>query len=55
MEQIIGNLLTNAAKFTPEGGNIVVEARGDEDTAAIVVRDSGIGLRSDMPVLFDGA
>jgi signal transduction histidine kinase/CheY-like chemotaxis protein len=48
MEQIIGNLLTNAAKFTPEGGNIVVEARGDEDTAAIVVRDSGIGLRSDM-------
>jgi CheY-like chemotaxis protein/nitrogen-specific signal transduction histidine kinase len=48
IEQIIGNLLTNAAKFTPEGGNIFVEARADEDTAAIVVRDSGIGLRSDM-------
>jgi two-component system, sensor histidine kinase len=48
IEQIVGNLLTNAAKFTPEGGNIIVEALGDEDTASVLVSDTGIGLRADM-------
>jgi signal transduction histidine kinase len=54
IEQVIGNLITNAAKFTPEGGRVTVEARADEDTATVVVRDTGVGIRPDMlPVVFD--
>lgn len=48
IEQVIGNLVTNAAKFTPEGGRIVVEARADQETATVIVRDSGVGIRPDM-------
>jgi signal transduction histidine kinase/ActR/RegA family two-component response regulator len=48
IEQIIGNLLTNAAKFTPEGGSITVEACGGPDSARVTVSDTGIGLRADM-------
>jgi signal transduction histidine kinase/ActR/RegA family two-component response regulator len=48
IEQIIGNLLTNAAKFTPEGGSITVESSGSPESACVSVRDTGIGLRADM-------
>ena len=48
VEQIIGNLVTNAAKFTPPGGGIVVEASGDAETASVTVRDTGAGIRPDM-------
>ena len=48
IEQVIGNLVTNAAKFTPEGGTVIVEVSGDAETAAVKVIDSGVGIRSDM-------
>ena len=48
IEQIVGNLIANAAKFTPNGGRIVVEGIGDETTATISVHDTGIGIRADM-------
>lgn len=48
LEQIIGNLITNASKFTPDRGTIIVEGEGDESTAAVSVRDSGIGISRDM-------
>jgi signal transduction histidine kinase/ActR/RegA family two-component response regulator len=48
IEQIVGNLITNAAKFTSEGGIISIEARGEGAAARVTVRDTGIGLRSDM-------
>ncbi len=48
IEQIIGNLVTNAAKFTPEGGDICVEVSGDANRVTVVVRDSGVGIRPDM-------
>ena len=48
VEQIVCNLVTNAVKFTPEGGTIVVEAAGDANTARVSVRDSGIGIAPEM-------
>jgi signal transduction histidine kinase/ActR/RegA family two-component response regulator len=42
--QVLGNLLTNAAKFTPPGGTIAVAAEARDGEVAVHVRDSGIGI-----------
>ena len=44
LAQVLGNLLNNAAKYTPAGGRIVLEARRDGQQAIIEVRDSGVGI-----------
>ena len=44
MSQVIMNLLTNAAKFTPAGGQVTVTTRRHGDRVSIVVRDTGIGI-----------
>jgi signal transduction histidine kinase/ActR/RegA family two-component response regulator len=48
VEQVLTNLLTNAAKFTPEGGVITVEARPDGRFGTVSVSDNGIGLKPEM-------
>lgn len=56
VEQVLLNLLGNAVKFTPSGGEIVLSARGDEDRKAVrfSVADSGIGISADdLPHIFD--
>jgi signal transduction histidine kinase len=44
MEQVLANLLINAAKYTPDGGKIDVRVEADGDLAVFRVRDNGIGI-----------
>jgi signal transduction histidine kinase len=54
LTQIIGNLLNNASKFTPERGRIEVATRRDGDIGEITVRDAGIGIEPlQLPRIFD--
>jgi signal transduction histidine kinase/DNA-binding response OmpR family regulator len=44
IKQVILNVLTNAVKFTPDGGRVDVEARPLGDQVEVTVRDTGIGI-----------
>ncbi|MCW8137374.1 MAG: PAS domain-containing protein [Planctomycetota bacterium] len=53
LAQVLGNLLNNAAKFTDEGGRILVEVALDGQEVAFRVRDDGVGIAADLlPRLF---
>jgi PAS domain S-box-containing protein len=54
LQQIVWNLLTNAIKFTPSGGNVHVAGRVIDGSYEICVSDSGRGISPDfLPQLFD--
>jgi signal transduction histidine kinase/ActR/RegA family two-component response regulator len=42
--QVVENLISNAVKFTPEGGEVAVEVRRDAGCGEVVVRDTGVGI-----------
>ena len=46
--QIIGNLLTNASKYTPSEGAITLELRKEVDECVLSVRDNGLGIDPDL-------
>jgi CheY-like chemotaxis protein len=53
MRQVIDNLLSNALKFTPSGGSVVVATSSLEHTLAIQIADTGRGIeREFLPRLF---
>ncbi|HOB98021.1 MAG TPA: HAMP domain-containing sensor histidine kinase, partial [Verrucomicrobiota bacterium] len=47
LQTVIRNLVTNALKFTKQGGSVTVSAHEYGDTTEIVVADTGIGIPSD--------
>jgi len=52
--QMLGNLLNNAAKYTPDGGTITITVKASEGDAEIAVRDTGIGIAPELlPKVFD--
>jgi PAS domain S-box-containing protein len=46
--QVIANLLNNAAKYTPEGGSILLDTAVEEGVVKIRVSDNGIGMTAEM-------
>lgn len=49
LTQAIGNLLQNAAKFTPAGGHVTLSLHGtDDDEAVVDVRDTGVGVQPEL-------
>jgi two-component system sensor histidine kinase VicK len=52
--QVLTNLVSNAIKFTPEGGSINVSARRQGESLAFCVRDTGLGIpKDDLPKIFN--
>jgi signal transduction histidine kinase len=47
IRQVLANLLDNAIKYTPHGGNIFIGAYQEQEQTVILVRDTGIGILSD--------
>jgi len=54
MEQVIVNLLTNAAKYTDPGGHVWLTLRKENNEAVLSVKDNGVGIDHDiLPRIFD--
>lgn len=54
LQQVATNLLTNAVKYTPAGGQIRVAVRAEGDDAVLSVEDTGFGISPTLlPVIFD--
>jgi PAS domain S-box-containing protein len=53
LQQVVWNLLTNAVKFTPKGGQVTVALRRTNSHAEIAVRDNGQGIAAEfLPHIF---
>ena len=48
LQQVVGNLVNNASKYTPPGGSIRVELGVEAAEAVLRVRDNGVGIPSDQ-------
>lgn len=54
LQQVVSNLLTNAIKFTPPHGSIVVRLRQVEDQLELTVKDTGVGISPEfLPHVFE--
>jgi signal transduction histidine kinase len=58
IERVVRNMLDNAIKYSPAGGDIVVHTRRDEDEngrwGVVTIEDRGLGIpASDLPYVFD--
>ncbi len=48
LSQVVGNLLQNAAKFTPAGGTVTLTLTADREAAELRVRDTGVGIAPEL-------
>jgi PAS domain S-box-containing protein len=54
VQQVLGNLLNNAIKFTPAGGRVLIVAQDEGDEVRFAVTDTGPGISPDyLPRIFD--
>jgi signal transduction histidine kinase/CheY-like chemotaxis protein len=54
LQQVLWNLLANAVKFTPPGGNVRVDLARTHGSAEITIRDNGEGISADfLPHVFE--
>jgi PAS domain S-box-containing protein len=54
LQQILANILSNALKFTPEGGAVTMYLRKTQATAILAVKDTGRGMSPDfLPHVFE--
>jgi len=52
--QVASILLDNALKYTPDGGSVTVRVEEEDDGAALVVSDTGVGIPEDqLPLVFE--
>ncbi len=52
--QVVGNLVSNAVRYTPNNGRVSVQVRASGETLEIVVADNGVGIAAeDLPYVFD--
>src|SRR5690606_31467053 len=52
--QVVANLLSNAAKYTPPGGRITLDCLCSDESVTLCVRDDGIGMEADLiPYVFE--
>jgi PAS domain S-box-containing protein len=47
LTQVLANLMSNAVKYSPDGGEIVVRSRAEGETAHVAIQDQGIGVPPD--------
>jgi signal transduction histidine kinase len=54
LDELVGNLVDNAVRYTPAGGTVTVEVDSTEDGAAVTVRDTGPGISpEDLEHIFE--
>ena len=54
MTQVIDNILNNAIKYSPDGGNITVSMKTTDDQMILSIKDQGLGIpKQDLPKIFD--
>jgi PAS domain S-box-containing protein len=54
VERVLDNLVANAVKYSPDGGDVIVELTEDDESVRVAVRDHGIGIpTSELESIFE--